>query len=260
MTTHLEECGKELADKVIVQALLFVMAASPACAAATAPDEDVGGKPTVILLHGLARTASSMRKMESALEEAGYRVCNIAYPSREHSIAELASTHVAPDIAECVPDRSVSLNFVTHSLGGIIVRELANTGEIKTFGRVVMLGPPNHGSEVVDELGDWSLFGAINGPAGGELGTEAESAPQLLGPARFETGVIAGSDSINWINSLMIPGEDDGKVSIQSAKLEGMRDFLVLPVSHPFLMKDDEVIEQTIHFLTNGSFVHEESP
>lgn len=196
--------------------------------------------------------------MELALQRAGYRVCNIAYPSREHSIAELASQYIAPNITRCIPDAADEpVNFVTHSLGGIIVRQLAKTRVIRTFGRVVMLGPPNHGSEVVDVLGDWYLFGAINGPAGGELGTSPSSVPQRLGPVRIETGIIAGSKSINWINSLIIPGADDGKISVQSTKLEGMRDFIIVKTSHPFLMTDDDVIKQTIRFLAYGCFTHD---
>lgn len=219
--------------------------------------ENSSSKPTVILLHGLARTVSSMQRMELALQGAGYRVCNIAYPSREHPIAELAAKFIAPRISQCMADAAEPINFVTHSLGGIIVRELAHTGKVRFFGRVVMLGPPNHGSEVVDALGDWSLFNAVNGPAGGELGTTTDSVPQRLGPVAFETGVIAGSRSINWINSLIIPGADDGKVSVESAKLEGMRDFIVIAVAHPFLTNDGDVIKQTIRFLTDGCFAHD---
>ena len=149
------------------------------------------------------------------------------------------------------------VSFVTHSLGGIIVRQLAATRAVDHFGRVVMLGPPNHGSEVVDALGDWYVFKALNGPAGQQLGTSADSLARSLGSAEFPVGIIAGDRSINWILSAIIPGEDDGKVSIESAKLEGMRDFIVLSASHPFLMNDRRAIEQTIHFLARGCFVRE---
>jgi len=238
-------------------AFLVLVIAGSRCSAAPRSREEIPGMPTVVLLHGLARSASSMHDMEIALQGAGYRVCNIAYPSREHPIADLASRFVAPGIGRCVPDADEPVSFVTHSLGGIIVRELARTELVRNIGRVVMLGPPNHGSEVVDALGDWYLFGAINGPAGGELGTSMSSGPQRLGPATFEAGIIAGSRSINWINSLIIPGVDDGKVSVQSAKLEGMRDFVLVGTSHPFLMTDREVIRQTIRFLTSGCFAHD---
>jgi hypothetical protein len=199
-----------------------------------------------------------MDRMARSLEAAGYRVCNIDYPSREYSIATLAAEHVAPQIADCVGESKEPVNFVTHSLGGIIVRQLSATKAVSEFGRVVMLAPPNHGSEVVDALGDWYLFQALNGPAGLELGTSATSLPQSLGAAKFSVGVIAGDRSINWMLSMIIPGTDDSKVSIESARLEGMQDFVVVHASHPFLMNDREVIEQTIHFLSRGRFVTED--
>lgn len=232
-----------------------------ACTAGLAGDPAAPAAPhgeVVVLLHGMARTATSMWRMKSALEEAGYRVCNISYPSREYPIAELASEHVAPAIRECVPNPETRVNFVTHSLGGIIVRQLAASGNLEHIGRVVMLGPPNHGSEVVDELGSSYLFELVNGPAGNELGTSDDAFPRQLGPAGFEVGIIAGDRSINWILSRMIPGTDDGKVSVESAKLEGMQDFIVLHASHPFLMMDREVVDQTLHFLDEGSFLHTE--
>lgn len=235
-------------------AALVIWSGGFADAAPTEADAQAGAP--VVLLHGLARSASSMDDMAQALQAAGYRVCNIDYPSREHSISTLAASFVVAEIRRCFPDARQPLNFVTHSMGGIIVRELAKTAAV-SIGRVVMLGPPNHGSEVVDALGDWRLFSAINGPAGGELSTAASSKPQSLGPATFEGGVIAGKHTINWINSLIIPGPDDGKVSLESAKLDGMRDFIVVPESHPFLMTDPQVIEQTLRFLESGCFAPE---
>lgn len=210
----------------------------------------------VITLHGLARSSGAMNKMAEALTASGHRVCNIGYPSRHHPIEVLAHEHVLPQIVACQSSADQPLNFVTHSLGGIIVRQLVADAALPSLARVVMLGPPNHGSEVVDKLGGLAPFGWLNGPAGRQLGTSAQSRPQQLGPATFELGVIAGSSSINWILSLLIPGQDDGKVSLRSTRLQGMRDHLIVPVSHPFLMKNREVIDQTIHFLAHGEFNH----
>jgi hypothetical protein len=208
----------------------------------------------VILLHGLCRSSRSMATMEHALTAAGYRVRNVDYPSRTALAGPLAEEVVGQAIADCKRDGATRIDFVTHSLGGILVRSyLANHSE-PLLGRVVMLGPPNQGSEVVDKLGGWWLFKKINGPAGNELGTDKNSVPNRLGPPNFPVGVIAGSHSINWINSLMIPGPDDGKVSLERTKLAGMTDWLVVPVSHPFIMNNRTVIRQTIQFLRQGKF------
>lgn len=217
-------------------------------------------KRTVVLLHGLARSSSSMNKMETALQKQGFHTCNIDYPSTKHCIERLASDHILPKIKECAGNLDTPIDFVTHSMGGILVRYLARHRLIPDIGRVVMLSPPNKGSEVVDILGDNWLFEYINGPAGKQLGTDASSLPRQLGDAAFEVGIITGSRSINLILSLMIHGDDDGKVSIEHAKLQGMKDFLVLPSSHPFIMKSKKAIEQTLHFLNHGMFQKENSP
>lgn len=210
--------------------------------------------PQVVLLHGLARSASSMEKMEKALMANGYAVCSIDYPSRKHSIHELLKAYIIPSMEKCSIDTSRKVNFVTHSMGGIMVRYLASQKSSYKFGRVVMLAPPNHGSEVVDKLGNMWAYKALNGPAGAELGTDTLSMPIKLGPVAFECGVIAGNRSINLILSMLIPGDDDGKVSIENAKIEGMKEFLVVPATHPLIMKNDEVIKCTIHFLKYGVF------
>jgi triacylglycerol lipase len=216
-----------------------------------------GAQEQVILLHGLCRTSRSMVKMENALTGAGYKVRNVDYPSRTTSIQKLADDVIGKAVADCQQDGAAKINFVAHSLGGILVRSYLVRHSIPELGRVVMLAPPNQGSEIVDKLGWLFLFKWINGPAGNELGTDKNSTPNNLGPANFSAGIIAGDRSINWINSLLIPGSDDGKVSVERTKLAGMSDHLVIHATHPFIMKNHEVIRQTIQFLRAGSFDHE---
>lgn len=208
----------------------------------------------VILLHGLCRSSHSMHAMERALTEAGYRVWNLDYPSRTNTIAKLSEAVLAPAIRACENAGATRIHFVGHSLGSILIRDYLARHELPNPGRVVMLGPPNQGSEIVDKLGAWWLFQKINGPAGGELGTAWDSAPNRIGPPNVSIGVIAGNRSINWINSLLIPGSDDGKVSVARTKFAGMTDHIVLRVTHPFLMKNKTAIRQTISFLREGKF------
>lgn len=208
---------------------------------------------TVVLLHGLARSPGSMSKMESALQEAGFSTCNVGYPSTKYTVEEIATQFVIPDIKKCVMEGS-PVSFVTHSMGGILVREIRRIEPALQFGRVVMLGPPNRGSELVDLMKGWSLFQWINGPAGQQLGTEADSLPNRLGEADFEVGIIAGNKPFLEPFTRYIDGPSDGKVSLESAKLDGMTDYTILPVTHSLMMRDQQVIDQTLSFLTEGHF------
>lgn len=210
----------------------------------------------VILLHGLARTSSSMEKMAKALEKKKYTVANVDYPSRNHAIPELATMAIESGLKDCSQESKI--HFVTHSLGGILVRQYLAHKEIKNLGRVVMLAPPNQGSEVVDNWQNVPGFKMLNGPAGLQLGTDEKSIPLQLGPVDYEVGIIAGNFSWNPILSLSLPNPDDGKVSVASTKVEGMTDFLEVPHSHPFIMRAPIVIQQVLSFLKTGLFVDNE--
>ena len=246
-----------LKTSLITTIAIAMVALSPPPSHANGPGVDAGiqSKENVILLHGLCRTHRSMAKIQRALTQAGYTVWNVDYPSRTAPIQTLADDAIGPAIANCRQDGATRIDFVTHSMGGILVRSYLARHSVPDLGRVVMLAPPNEGSEVVDKLGGLFLFKWINGPAGDELGTDKNSVPNRLGPARFPVGIIAGDRSFNWINSLfLIPGPDDGKVSVQRAKLAGMSDFLVLHTSHIFIKYNNEAIRQTIQFLRTGEF------
>lgn len=211
----------------------------------------------VILLHGLARTSYSMSKMEDALQEAGFAVANISYPSRDYPIEVLADDAVNQGLQDCRSSGASNIHFVTHSLGGILVRYYLSRHDIAELGRVVMLGPPNQGSEVVDEFSDVPGFSAFNGPAGLQLGTGPDSLPNRLGPVDFTVGVIAGTGSINPILSATLPDVDDGKVTVARTRVEGMTDFITVDTTHTVMMRNADVIAQTLAFLRQGKFIHD---
>ena len=213
----------------------------------------------VILLHGLGRTRYSLNKLASELRS-DYDVINDTYPSRRHTIEELAKIAVGGALSKCLDNYS-KVHFVTHSLGGILVRQYLSEHHLPKLGNVVMLGPPNQGSELVDFFAKSpvleKIFANVNGPAGRQLGTMESSVPRLLGNVDFSLGIIAGTRNFNFIYSKIMPGESDGKVSVTSSKIGGMSDHLVLPVDHTFMMRDRQVIRQVKAFLRHGQFARD---
>ncbi len=195
-----------------------------------------------------------MATMARALEGEGYLVLNPGYPSRKADVRTLAQQSITQALATFRRTGCTRLHVVTHSMGGILLRAFLAEEEVAELGHVVMLAPPNGGSELVDRLRHLPGFAWFNGPAGLELGTGTDGLPGQLGPAAFSVGIIAGSRCRDPFLSRLLPRPNDGKVSVERTRLAGMRDFLELPYGHTFLMNRPEIISQTVHFLKKGFF------
>ncbi len=221
----------------------------------------------VILLHGLGRSPLSMVPLRIALERAGYRTVNQGYPSRsrEESIETLAAVYVAEALAKCDSPPDAPVYFVAHSLGGILVRQYLQDRDVPPGSRMVMLGPPNQGSELVDQFGADAWFQVL-GPAARQLGTADDGLLSRLKPVDLEIGVIAGTraglDAFILESGILesggLPKPHDGRVSLTSAQLEEMRDFLEVNQSHTLMLVEHKVIRQVLAFLATGHFEPEE--
>lgn len=231
-------------------------------ACATAPRTEVqvatDTSQCVVLLHGLNRSWRAMRPMAEALQEVGFSTVNVDYPSQSGTIEDIAPVAVGQGLSQCRATGASRIHFVTHSLGGILLRYQNKQSPIHDLGRVVMLGPPNQGSELIDKTRDWPSFEMLSGDAGAQLGTDTESMPSKLGPVDFELGVIAGTGTINVFASALLPNPDDGKVSVASTRVEGMDDFLIVGNSHRYITRSDVVIRNTESFLRHGHFLAED--
>jgi triacylglycerol lipase len=216
-------------------------------------------RDTVVLLHGIAGVPLVMKRLEWSLRRAGYEVHSIGYPSTRHGIEELARDHVGPAIEKIQLASGARLHFVTHSMGGLVLRQWLREQTPESLARVVMLGPPNQGSEVADWLKDTSLYQFVLGPSGQQLGTGVGDFPRQLGPVQFPLGVIAGDCSLNPFFSRRLPGRDDGKVSVASTRVAGMADFVTVRATHTSMVWRRPVLDQVRSFLATGKFQRAEA-
>jgi pimeloyl-ACP methyl ester carboxylesterase len=208
---------------------------------------------SVVLLHGLGRGPWAMKLLEVRLADAGYQVHNLAYPRRADAIEEIVS-EVHQKFIDCCSNGTGEVHFVTHSLGGLVLRAYLARHRPRNLGRAVMLAPPNGGSEIVDRFRGSSLFRTIFGPMAPQLGTGLDDLPARLPVPDCEVGVIAGNHWINPVGAMVLPPPHDGTVSVNRTHLAGMKDHLVVPHTHTFIMNSNQVARHVIHFLRYGRF------
>ena len=242
-------------------AVFLALAPPPALAFAPAVAEGQAQErsaPThcVVLLHGIGGFGLILKLMELDLKKEGYVVANVSYPSLLEPIETLAAEAVEKGLDRCRAEGLARIHFVTHSMGGILVRQYLSTRKIEGLERVVMLAPPNRGSQVADFVGASPLNRVYEPEVLAQLGTGEASVARRLGPPDFELGVIAGTRN----RRKLLPGTptepSDGVVTVEETKASSMKDFLEVPVTHTTIVWNEEVRRQTAHFLRNGRFDH----
>ena len=208
----------------------------------------------VVLFHGIGRSYRSMAKMANYFMERGYHILNIDYPATHFPIEELIDI-IQENLSPIIQQEKKPIHFITHSMGGLITRGLINKYQLEDVGRVVMLSPPNQGSEVADFLRKYRIYQFIYGPSGQQLITNEDAYHDMLGKVDFPLGVIAGDRTfLPMFSMFILPGLDDGLVSVESSKIAGMTDHIVLHTNHALIMQNKKVIEQTFHFIESGRF------
>lgn len=206
----------------------------------------------VILVHGILRSGDSFGALPERLVAAGYAVAPISYASTRRRIADHAAD------LEALMDRLTGVarvSFVTHSMGGLVVRQmLSQDGAWQSriaVDSVVMVAPPSHGSQVAAMMRDQAFYQLIYGEAGQELPNDvAEAVPTLAVPF----GVIAGGLGDGEGFNPLVPGDDDGVVSVDEAHLAGEKDFLLIPALHSLILRRPETANAVLTFLKHGRF------
>ena len=208
----------------------------------------------VVLLHGLRSSSFIWNKLEKTLQENGYDVLKVDYPSHKQNIQTLAEKSIGDALNKCRASGVDTVPFVAHSMGNILLRYYLQQQNIPELYRVVMICPPNQGSEMIDKFENFELFQIINGPAGMQLGAREDGFVKSLPVPNCEFGIIAGNKSINWIASAFLPGKDDGRVAVENTKLNGMKDFKVVKSNHHFIVKNNKAVKSVVNFMNYGFF------
>lgn len=255
---------KQLLSVIIIFSSFFVLSGCASSASETPligwevnisnHSQDDLNKHHVILLHGMYRTNVAMRPVDRFLKSLGYSTSNISYPSTEYDIETLVKDYLIPEIDKYKEQQNITLHFATHSMGGILVRYYLKHNSLPNLGNVVMIAPPNKGTPLAELFEDSDWINTKSGPSKMQLGASKDSWVNQLGAANFDVGIIAGNENNNILTDMILPGEDDGVVSVESTKLAKMKDFITIPAKHYRLRSNITVLQQVAHFLKYGNF------
>jgi len=209
---------------------------------------------TVVLIHGLARGNVAMKTMAKRLVAAGFNVQQVGYKSMGET-PELVLNDVSEQINACCAKLTTPVHLVGHSLGGIMARAYLGNHSLPNLKSVVLIGSPNKGTPIVDAFKE-SWWMNVVGDVALSLNTENKGFLSTLKAPDYPLGVIAGVVKEGGLFSDKIPGDDDGLVPLESTKVEGMNDFIILDVGHGKMRDDETVMAQLIHYLKEGKFKH----
>jgi pimeloyl-ACP methyl ester carboxylesterase len=217
-------------------------------------------KNTVVILHGIGHTRWNMIRVEKAMANEGYETINITYPSLRMGLKELAFFIHKKMAAEKTWSQPGQIHFVTHSMGGLVARRYLEDYKscipAEKMGRLIMIAPPNGGSEVADFLKNFPLYKWLYGPAGQELTTAVRQADRTC--LWYEAGIIAGNRGWPYfIAQFLIAGDHDGRVAVEKTKMTGMKDHIIVPCTHSFISWNRNVHDKIIEFLEKGNFTNE---
>lgn len=220
------------------------------------PANSTEQKPeTVIVLHGITKTNRIMYLLSKRIANAGFEVYNITYPYKSHTIQEIAD-FLNDKLIELGVDKKDRINIVGHSMGGLVARAYINRYKPQNLHRVVMIATPNHGSELADAMKNWWIYRLKFGnKSGQQLSTDQRELSDDLGKVNYDLGIVAGVTWVNPVFSAILPGDDDGLVSVESTKLDGMNEHIIIDFAHTLGIMYKTVSKQVISYLKYGRFV-----
>jgi len=216
--------------------------------------ESIENTECVVLVHGLWRSGFAMRSIAGDLEEHGYKTVSVDYPSTQKEIPDLVQHHLLKSVDECVQTGAEKVHLVSHSMGGILIRQFLQDNTLPDGSKVVMLSPPNQGSELSEKFGDSWWYQWAVGPAGASLSTKQNGIISKLKEIDEPVGIIAAYRDWSLWPDAWLPQPNDGTVSVASMKLAEMDDFIMVNSGHALMRYSDEVQNQIRQFLSVGEF------
>jgi hypothetical protein len=205
---------------------------------------------TIVLLHGQGRTRLSMVVLGKRFRSAGYQTLNFPYNQTIRSLDEI-SGQLVEFIGQKV--KTSDYHLIGHSLGNVIIRNAFRKDYPAGLGKIVMLAPPNQPAHLAKRLKKNLIYRVFTGDSGQKL--SEEKFYRDLPIPRVPFGVIAGDKG----QSLTFSEPNDGVVTVESTKLEGMADWILLHHGHTFIMNCKDTFEHCVRFVESGRFKQPES-